>query len=247
MDNNRDEVSDVEDAEDPMDVLKCCEDSIWEASPFRNPRHCEKIRQVAHNQTLEGLGLLGKKAEPASSDYKAMYICVFKAVVAKQAALNKSDSQPSMPSIGNIEDYMEQGHNQTQLEPKMEVEAPFVDPLVENAIAQINALQQHGEPDDTYHRHCEAAVRLHHVMFERTQACLDPNQACHFEETDSAIPTMHEASEASRHGIQVPFHAHMPIANNRQDCIAYQHLRNEDLERQGSSLYDDQGILFDGH
>ena len=44
MDDNRDEVSDVEDTEDPMDVLKCCEDSIWEASPFRNPRHHEKIR-----------------------------------------------------------------------------------------------------------------------------------------------------------------------------------------------------------
>jgi hypothetical protein len=141
-----------------MDVLERCEDSIWEASPFRNPRHREKIRRVAHNQTLEGLVLLGKKAEPASSDYKAMYIRVFKAVVAKRTALNKSDSQPSTPSIGNIEDYMEQGHNQTQLEPKMEVEelsvpqpthkmveTPFVDPLVENAIAQINAPQQRGE------------------------------------------------------------------------------------------------------
>ena len=57
--------------------------------------------------------------------------------------------------------------------------------------------------------------------------CLDLNQACHFEETDSAIPTMHEALEASRH--------------------AYQHLRNEDLEKWRSLLYDDQGILFDGH
>ena len=44
LDDNRDEVSDVEDAEDPMDVLECCEDSIWDVSPFRNPRHCEKIR-----------------------------------------------------------------------------------------------------------------------------------------------------------------------------------------------------------
>ena len=92
LDDNRDEVSDVEDAEDPMDVLERCEDLIWEASPFQNPRHHEKIRQVAHNQTLEGLVLLGKKAEPASSDYKAMYLRVFKAVVAKWAALNKSDS-----------------------------------------------------------------------------------------------------------------------------------------------------------
>jgi hypothetical protein len=44
LDDNRDEVSDVEDAEDPMDVLERCEDSIWEASPFRNPRPREKIR-----------------------------------------------------------------------------------------------------------------------------------------------------------------------------------------------------------
>ena len=147
-----------------MDVLERCEDSIWEVSPFQNPRHHEKIRRVAHNQTLEGLVLLGKKTELASSDYKAMYIRVFKAVVAKQTALNKSDSRPSTPSISNIEEYMEHGQSQTQPEPKMEVEElsvpqrackmveiPFVDPLVENVIAQINTPQQHGEPDDTYH------------------------------------------------------------------------------------------------
>ena len=46
----------------------------------------------------------------------------------------------------------------------------------------INAPQQCGEPDDTYHRHCDAAVQLHHVTFERTQSCLDPNQACHFDD-----------------------------------------------------------------
>ena len=122
---------------------------------------------------------------------------------------------------------MEQGQNQTQPEPKMEVEdllvpqqahemvqTTFVDTLVDNAIAQIHAPQQHSEPDDIYHRRHEATVWLHHVMFERTQTRLDPNQACHFEETDSAIPTMHEALETSRHGIQVPFHAHVPIANN---------------------------------
>jgi hypothetical protein len=56
------------------------------------------------------------------------------------------------------------------------VKTPFVDPLVENVITQINALQQCGEPDDTYHHCREAAVRLHHVTFERTQACLDPNR-----------------------------------------------------------------------
>ena len=44
LDNDRDEISDVKDAEDPMDVLKCCKDSIWEALPFQNPRHHEKIR-----------------------------------------------------------------------------------------------------------------------------------------------------------------------------------------------------------
>ena len=71
---------------------------------------------------MEGLVLLGKKAEPALMDYKAMYIHMFKAVVAKQAALNKSDSWLSTPSISNIEDYMEHGQNQTQPEPKMEVE-----------------------------------------------------------------------------------------------------------------------------
>ena len=70
---------------------------------------------------------------------------------------------------------MEQGHNQTQLELKMEVEAPFVNPLVENAIAQINAPQQHGEPDDTYRRHREAAVRLHHVTFERRFSEITPS------------------------------------------------------------------------
>ena len=109
---------------------------------------------------------------------------------------------------------MEQGQNQTQPEPKMEVEdllvpqqahkmvqTPFVDTLVENAIAQIHAPQQHSEPDDIYHRHREATVQLHHIMFERTQTRLDPNQACHFEETDSTIPAMHEALEASRHGV----------------------------------------------
>ena len=71
---------------------------------------------------MEGLVLLGKKAEPALTDYKAMYISMFKAVVAKQAAPNKSDSQPLMPSISNIEDYMECGQDQPQPDPKMEVE-----------------------------------------------------------------------------------------------------------------------------
>ena len=176
---------------------------------------------------MEGLVLLDKKAESASSDYKAMYIHVFRAVVAKWTVLNKSDSQPSTSLISNIEDYMEQGQNQTQPEPKMEVEdlsvpqqaqkmvkTPFVNTLVENVIAQIYAPQQHSEPDDTYCHCCEAIVWLHHVTFERTQTHLDLNQACHFDETNSAIPTMYKASEASRHGIQVPFHAHVPIANN---------------------------------
>ena len=70
-------------------------------------------------------------------------------------------------------------------------------------MVQMNAPQQCGEPDDTYHRHCDAAVQLHHVTFERTQSCLDPNQACHFDETNSTIPTIHEAPEASRPGIQL--------------------------------------------
>ena len=122
---------------------------------------------------------------------------------------------------------MEHGQNQTQPEPKMEVEElsepqqaheiveiPFVNPLVENIMAQMNTPQQCGEPDDIYHHHHDAAVQLHHVTFERTQSRSDPNQAHHFDETDSAIPTIHEASEASRPGIQVPFHACVPIANN---------------------------------
>ena len=44
LDNDGDEISNVEDAEDPMDLLECSEDSIWEALPFRNLRHHEKIR-----------------------------------------------------------------------------------------------------------------------------------------------------------------------------------------------------------
>jgi hypothetical protein len=89
---------------------------------FETQDIAKKIRRVAHDQTMEGLVLLGKKAKPASSDYKAMYLHVFKAVVVKRAALNKSDSQLSTPSISNIGDYMEQGQNQAQPEPKMEVE-----------------------------------------------------------------------------------------------------------------------------
>ena len=83
---------------------------------------------------------------------------------------------------------MECGQDQTQPDPKMEVEELsepqqayemveilFVDPLVENAMAQMNMPQQCGEPDDTYRHYHDAPVRLHYVTFERIQSCLDPN------------------------------------------------------------------------
>ncbi|KAG6886095.1 hypothetical protein C0995_008821 [Termitomyces sp. Mi166 len=40
---------------------------------------------------------------------------------------------------------------------------------------------------------------------------------------------------------------HVTLVDNWNDCVNYQHIHNHDLQIQGKSLIDDQGVVFEGH
>jgi hypothetical protein len=262
-DNNADEISETDEFEigDPMDALTHCEENVWNDSPFTNPRLREKIRKVAHEQTTEILVLSKKKVELRSMDYKDTYLHVFKRLVAKRIAANKPNSCTSTPSgISDISEYVTRwGDNPHPAFKKEPEDGPIpsstpevpntlaVDPVVEAAMAHMKTPQRRDESDEDYRRRRDAAARLHHVTFETTPRHPNNDQGEPTEDTDSTRPPPKGTSEASGPAIRVPLNARMPMANNRSDRIVYQRLRNEDLDKRGSSLYDDQGIIFDGH
>jgi hypothetical protein len=65
--------------------------------------------------------------------------------------------------------------------------------------------------------------------------------------TDNSTSARNYTHSASEHsGTRVPTNARIPIADNRRDRIAFQRLRNDDVSRRGTSVYDDQGIVFEG-
>jgi len=243
-----------------MDVLNLCEEEIWENSPFRNHQLRLKIRKVAHKQTRTVLVALRRKAEIGSDDYLGMYTKVFKALVTKRIASGKTDSRASTPSVTNWEDYTEHDEDMIQLKLKREPEeaqvpqpshgpssVSFADPLIADAVAQMYAPQQQGESAGEYHHRRDAAIRLHNVALEGTPTHHDTNQPSLTEDLESAHLAARRTSKVPTPATQARCEVRVPMADQRKDRIAYQHLRNEDMEMRGSSLYDDQGIIFDGH
>ena len=165
-----------------------------------------------------------------------------------------------MPSVMNIKDFMGLNQFVTPQAPKQEPKRARIpllpwdwdqpslpNPVVENATARINALQQHDEPDEEYCRCRNAATRQHHVTFDKMPLRAEPQQEDQTEDTASGHPTAQGTSEMSGPMIQVPRNACIPMASNCQDKIVYQWLQNEDLETYGLSWYDDQEIIFDMH
>ena len=84
-------------------------------------------------------------------------------------------------------------------------------------------------------------------MNDATASHADYLKATHTEDTESTWPVARGFSESSGPGIRVPHNTHVPLAIGFTDRVAYQRLRNHNLIQRGSSLYDDQEIMFEGH
>jgi hypothetical protein len=120
---------------------------------------------------------------------------------------------------------------------------PVNNPLVDDAIAGMNAPQHGQETNEAYAHRRNTAMRYENqVAFGLNQDQLkqEPSTVDYESSTSrSRVPTLRGNEEFP--------HARICMADRFKDREAFQHLRNSDLATRGVSLYDDQGIIFRKH
>ena len=114
-------------------------------------------------------------------------------------------------------------------------------------MVQMHALQQANKTDELYHCWCNATVHINKTAVNTPTNFADGHKANHVEEADLTWQTAREVSEASGLTIQVPHNAHVPLAIDLKDYVAYQCFWVHDLIWTAFLLYDDQEIIFDRH
>ncbi|RDB23199.1 hypothetical protein Hypma_009704 [Hypsizygus marmoreus] len=140
---------------------------------------------------------------------------------------------------------------------------PTVSPTIHEAEANLYSQHQPDESNEEYRRREDAARRQHRMSTGAVPVTVDDGSSQY--PPSMAQPSQHAGPSAgapsTAPNIQVPSAAHnrrlrreptsplrnVPHARRWADRVAYQRICNSDLNEHGHSIYEDQGVIFEGH